>query len=117
MKSKFLFSQEIPPENKTLEEEENQTSEDETKDKSLELEHEDPKNDVILPNVQESEETMPENKSDVKEKNKTLELEHEDPKMMLYSQMYRKVKKKCWRTKVMLKKKQNPGTRTQRPQK
>ena len=35
MKSKFLFSQEIPPENKTLEEEENQTSEDETKDKSL----------------------------------------------------------------------------------
>ena len=35
MKSKFLFSQEIPPENKTLEEEENQTSEDETKDESL----------------------------------------------------------------------------------
>ena len=34
MKSKFLFSQEIPPENKTSEEE-NQTSEDETKDESL----------------------------------------------------------------------------------
>ena len=35
MKSKFLFSQEITPEIKTLEEEESQTSEDETKDKSL----------------------------------------------------------------------------------
>ena len=35
MKSKFLFSQGIPPENKTLEEEENQTSEDQTKDESL----------------------------------------------------------------------------------
>ena len=40
-----------------------------------------PKNDMILPNVQESEEKMPENKSDVKEKIKTLELEHEDLKM------------------------------------
>ena len=38
------------------------------KNKTLELEHEDPKNDVVLPNVQESEEKMPENKSDVKEK-------------------------------------------------
>ena len=34
IKSKFLFSQEIPPENKTSEEEK-QTSEDETNDKSL----------------------------------------------------------------------------------
>ena len=50
------------------------------KNKTLELEHEDPKNDVVLPNVQESEEKMLENKSDVKEKNKILELEHEDPK-------------------------------------
>ena len=40
IKSKFLFSQEIPPENKTSEEEENQTSEDETKDESLDEENE-----------------------------------------------------------------------------
>ena len=50
------------------------------KNKTLELEHKDPKNDVVLPNVQESEEKMPENKSDVKEKNQTLELEHINPK-------------------------------------
>ena len=64
-------SEEKMPENK---------SDVKEKNKTLELEHEDPKNDIVLPNVQESEEKMPENKSDVREKNKTLELEHEDPK-------------------------------------
>ena len=40
------------------------------KNETLKLEHKDPENDVVFPNVQKSEEKIQENKNDVKEKMK-----------------------------------------------